>query len=553
MSDKNVQRLVLVAFCLSGAAALIYEVVWTRALSFVLGSTVYSLSILLATFMAGLALGAYIGGKIADRKGDLLLYFGLFEIGIGCFGIVTVPLIYRLPSLYFWMFKTFHLKTGVYFTVQFLLCIGIMLIPTTLMGATFPVVSKRITRTMEEMGRKVGDAYSANTFGAIAGSLIAGFVLVPLMGIKWASFTAGIVNVTIGLSILMISRFQAKRAVSVISLIVLMVGGMVVYSAELRYPSTTFYQAGRHPDLEALRAYEERSEILVDKDYAQGHIIAYREGEFISIQQGGKIEGTALSDIPNTVMLSTIPLAAFPDTSRDILVIGLGAGVTVWAANKLSDSVDVVEINPGVVDVVESYGLAGTLDGVTVHINDARRFLLYADRTFDIITSEPSLPSDSMESNLFTREFYEIASSRLGKGGVFCQWLPAWILTKRDARAAFKTFASVFEYSALWLVEASEDFIMIGSGEPFRYTLPVIRDRAMDHARTVMPEQWTAEMERQDNGFEKRFGIRLIRNEERMRDVLAMDDIPVITDDRPLIEFAVTRNILLYPDHKGKE
>ena len=91
---------VLLAFQLSGAAALIYEVTWTRALALVLGSTTYAVSTMLATFMSGLALGAALGGKLADRSDRLLFHFGLCELGIGLTGLVSVPLIYLLPAAY---------------------------------------------------------------------------------------------------------------------------------------------------------------------------------------------------------------------------------------------------------------------------------------------------------------------------------------------------------------------------------------------------------------------------------------------------------------------
>lgn len=90
----------LFAFGLSGASALIYEVTWTRAISLTIGSTTYALSTMLATFMAGLAGGGYIGGRLADRRTDLIRIFGLCEAGIGISGLLTIPVIYALPPLY---------------------------------------------------------------------------------------------------------------------------------------------------------------------------------------------------------------------------------------------------------------------------------------------------------------------------------------------------------------------------------------------------------------------------------------------------------------------
>lgn len=163
---KN-RALVLLAFGLSGAAALIYEVTWTRAISLVLGSTTYALSTMLSTFMAGLAIGSLIGGRIADRRNNLIELFAFLEAGIGVFGILTIPLIYALPPIYLYIYRAFHLNFTLFLGIQFLLCSAVMLIPTILMGMTFPLVSKAITREMAEMGRKVGNAYSVNTSGLL--------------------------------------------------------------------------------------------------------------------------------------------------------------------------------------------------------------------------------------------------------------------------------------------------------------------------------------------------------------------------------------------------
>jgi spermidine synthase len=527
MSERNIQRLLLLAFSLSGAAALIYEVVWTRALSFVLGSTVYSLSILLATFMAG-------------------RYFALFELGIGLFGLVTVPLIYLLPRLYFWMYQSFHLNVHVYFVSQFFLCSLIMLVPTTLMGATFPVVSRRITHGMEEMGRKVGDAYSVNTFGAILGSLTAGFVLVPLLGIKWASVTGGLINLAVGTVLLFFSRASFARAAALVALLALAGGGAAAFFAQMRHPGATFYMVGRYGNwsFTELSEAERTGELLFSRDYAQGHINVFRvSGGFITIQHGGQIEGTTPHDVSNTVMLAALPAAAFGRKPESMLVIGLGAGITAGAGRGLADEVEVVEINPGVVEVVERFGLPGILEGIEVHLADARRFLLYGQKKYDVITSEPSVPSSAMAANLFTREFYEIASHRLSEGGIYTQWLPEWVLTPADLRSCYKTFASVFDYVHVLSVHGSADLIMLGSKRPFPPGLSAIMERASELARGAIPAEWIQKIEGAGEHFDEMFRVMPVPvNFDR---IFTAPEIPSVTDDRPILEFAVTKNLLL--------
>jgi spermidine synthase len=420
-----------------------------------------------------------------------------------------------------------------------------MLIPTTLMGATFPIVSRRITKGMEEMGRKVGDAYSVNTLGAIVGSLAAGFLLIPLVGIKWASFTGGLINIAVGLSIIFIARAFRLRAFAVFALLAVITGGFAASQAEMKTPYLTFYQAGKFKESDLLKEAEREMEILFTRDYAEGHVTAYRVGGLFTVQHRGRSEGTGRKEMPNTVMLAALPAASFSQKPKDALLIGLGSGVTAMAGKNLVRNLEAVEINPGVAEVVEKFGFPGTLDGVKVHITDGRRYLTYTDRKYDIIITGVSVPSEAMSANLFTREFYEIVASRLKEGGVFSQHLPAWIMTKGDARSCFKTFVSVFDNAYAWLVSNSGDFILLGGKGPID-TGEVAR-RSLKLAASVFPVQWKANLQIDEREMESFFKLRLVRDAGRMKETLAMKDIAVITDDRPFLEFAVTKNLLLGP------
>jgi spermidine synthase len=420
-----------------------------------------------------------------------------------------------------------------------------MLVPTTLMGATFPVVSRRLTHGMEEMGRKVGDAYSANTFGAIAGSLTAGFVLIPLAGIKWASFTGGLINITVALLIMAVSRKGGIRKVAAISVLAALSGGVLIYNSDMKYPTATFYQASLYKDFENLKEMFGKMEVLSSKDYAEGHVIAYRGTHgFTTIQIGGKMEGTSPVDVPNTVMLAALPAALFSQKPEDVIVLGLGSGVTTWTMRKLSRNMDVVEINPGVVEAVDKFGLIGTLNGANVFTTDARKHLYYTDKQYDVITSGTSVPSETAAGNLFTREFYEIAVSKLKKGGILCQQLPGWMLTTEDSLAPFKTFSSVFENVYIWFVTRSQDFIMAGSNGPFRLGPEETAERAMDIARSGIPVEWRESIEAEGVDFRELFNIRFIGDNETLQAAFQSRDIPIITDDRSILEFIVARRLL---------
>jgi spermidine synthase len=524
-------RLVLAAFLFSGAAALIYEVVWTRALSLVLGSTTHAVSTMLATFMAGLALGAWIGGRLADRSRDPLLLFGACEVGIGLSGILSLPLIWVLPRFYLGLYRAFHLDAALFFTLQIALCALVMLLPTTLMGATFPLVSRAITGRMEELGRKVGSAYSLNTVGAVAGSLVAGFLLIPRLGMRGTVLAAGLLNLVVGLIFVLRSRRAGMRIAAAVAMALYLPVGAWAWEAQQTRTLFSFYSAHRYlddtmPFARIVARDAAALEPLFEGDYPEGHLIAYRDGGgHLLLQVGGKIEGTATRDMDNTLLLAYLPVAAH-GSPESMLVIGLGAGVTLAAAREHVERVELVEIHPGVLEAVSRHGPPGLLEGVDVARNDARNHLLRSARRWDVISSEPSYPTDPVVSNLFTREFFELAADRLSPGGVFCQWLPYHMLTNDDVTLMVKTFASVFPQAMLWKATDGLDLILLGSREPFSVGPSVIQARVEEL-----------------NGGRWPLNYRLSRSPDEIAEISAQDEVPINTDDRPILEFRVARNL----------
>ena len=202
----------MLGFGLSGMAALIYEVAWTRQLSMVFTSTVYALSIMLASFMAGLALGGWLGGKWADTRRlgslhakerdpatDLVSDLSAVEFGIGVLGLLSVLLVAVLPPIQYAFLNQFDLPPAAFFALQMALAFLVMLAPTTLMGATLPIATKVVVRSYGTLGSTLGLLYSFNTIGAVAGSLLAGFVLIPLVGVRATVIIAACVNLAVSL------------------------------------------------------------------------------------------------------------------------------------------------------------------------------------------------------------------------------------------------------------------------------------------------------------------------------------------------------------------
>ncbi|HET6823215.1 MAG TPA: fused MFS/spermidine synthase, partial [Anaerolineales bacterium] len=192
-------------FLISGAAGLIYEIVWERLLELYFGVTMVSVTLIVSAYMAGLGVGSLIGGRIArDLKNTLFLY-GLLEIGIALFGLIS-------PNLIVWVGQA---TAGAPYVLVFLISFVILLIPTTLMGMTLPLLTQSFVDRVEVSGRVIGLLYGINTLGAAIGTVLAGYVLIGFYGLDGTAYIAVLLNGLVGLFAFALSRWQfAPEAVS---------------------------------------------------------------------------------------------------------------------------------------------------------------------------------------------------------------------------------------------------------------------------------------------------------------------------------------------------
>jgi len=193
--------LLLILYFFSGACALVYEVLWGRMFGLVLGTTIVAWAIVLSAYMGGMALGSFFGGRLADRFSRPLRLFAFCEAGIGVFGACSWAIVLAAQQL---------LSSNLFINVPASLleilrisCSGIVLmVPTILMGATFPLVSKGILSKNANAGRDIGIIYSVNTFGAVFGAMATGFVLLPALGMSTTLYLAALINIAVSAIIL---------------------------------------------------------------------------------------------------------------------------------------------------------------------------------------------------------------------------------------------------------------------------------------------------------------------------------------------------------------
>ena len=208
---RHIKPTVWLIFILSGASALIYEVIWMRQLTLVFGSTVFATSTVLTAFMAGLALGSYyFGRKIDEGKMSPLKLYALLEAGIGGFCIIWPLLLTVLTGLYVLIYRNITSEFYTLSLIRFVLTFGILLIPSTLMGGTLPVLTRFFVKRLEQLGTNIGILYALNTFGAVIGTVAAGFFLIEALGIKWSLGVAIAINFGVALVALLLTRHAHK-------------------------------------------------------------------------------------------------------------------------------------------------------------------------------------------------------------------------------------------------------------------------------------------------------------------------------------------------------
>jgi spermidine synthase len=185
-------------FVLSGATGLIYEVLWARMLGLVFGATTLAVSTVLAAFMGGLAIGSALAGRFGARIRRPFRSYGLLEIGIAIYAI-AVPILFSLvDNIYAWIWQQFHPGFFAFSVWRFALSCLMLLIPTTMMGATLPILSAALFRSVTFKPGSVARLYTCNLLGAIGGTLAAGFFLLPSFGVRATIYIAAAINVIIG-------------------------------------------------------------------------------------------------------------------------------------------------------------------------------------------------------------------------------------------------------------------------------------------------------------------------------------------------------------------
>ncbi|HEV8648756.1 MAG TPA: fused MFS/spermidine synthase [Actinomycetes bacterium] len=202
------RRPILALFVASGAAGLVYQVVWSRELVLVFGNTTQAVATIVTAFLACLGLGSLVGGRLADRVSRPLRRYGALELGVAAFGLVLPFVFGRLGDAYRGLYGQLVEAPAALTMVRFALAFAAVAPATFLMGMTLPVLTRHLVRSLDETGARIGELYAANTLGAMVGTLLAGFVLIELLGLRLTSYVAVGLNVLAGLGALLLGRME---------------------------------------------------------------------------------------------------------------------------------------------------------------------------------------------------------------------------------------------------------------------------------------------------------------------------------------------------------
>ena len=506
--ESDAQRtqitIVIAGFAVSGFVALSYEVIWSRVLALIIGSSVYAFSIMLTTFLVGLAAGAMIAARLADRIRHPVRMFAFIEVAIGVTSLMGAYLFNDLPYVFVQLYRWVDSNAfGFLLFARFLIASFVMIVPTFLLGSLFPLVvriisSRKLARTT---GRTVGDAYAANTVGAIAGSFASGFILIPWIGLLGSLKLCVALNFFIAAAAFTASarRPSGKRthpkqlnvtailgvAVSVLLTIVVVLGEPpwdheVMSSAVYRYaPSLTDKSK---PELfDFLK--KGQGDTIFYKEGITATVAVQRQGNGLVLKVNGKPEASTAGDMPTQILIGALPLLVRERTD-DVLLIGLGSGVTLGTVEQFPvKRVTCVELEPAVIEASRHFEEVNNrpLEDPRLRMisNDGRNFIYTTDEKFDVIVSEPSNPWVTGVANLFTLEYFKRGAERLKDDGLFSQWLQIYEMAPEDVRTLIATFRAAFP--VVYLFRGAEgDLMLLGSKSERRLDLSILKSHLDD-------------------------------------------------------------------------
>lgn len=459
---------VMFALFIAGFAGLANEVAWTRAFILVAGPTVHAFAFVLGAIVFGLAAGALIASSLLPFLANPRFAFVLVQAGVAVACGHVLRTLASMPLLYGEEVRRLVEQPEAIVGLQASRSLVLLLPAAGLSGALFPL-GLRLLRNHFSMPQAMGFGSALNTLGAILGASLAGFVLLPEIGLDRTLRFAGLASALSALLVALHCRFTLRMVgLAAASGAMAAIFTSPAFDKEL-FAGGVYKYSAYDPDL-SVEDVLRRGELV---SYAEGraaNVSVKRIGASYSLAVDGKVDATTGGDMLTQRLLAHVPflVSAKPDNA---LVIGLGSGVTAAAAlTHAPSSVTAVEISPDVVDAARRFFADANLrvlenPKLRLVVGDARQHVLATRDLYDVIISEPSNPWMAGVSALFTREFFEAVRSRLAAGGVFCQWGHLYNMSEADLATLLATFKDVFPAAAVFVISEA-DILIVGGDVP---------------------------------------------------------------------------------------
>ena len=492
-AENSGTRLVYVAIALSGFTALGAEVVWTRLLSLLFGGTTYTFSLILAVFLFGLGIGSTGGAELARRAASPRRMLGWCQ-ALLCASIAWAAHATGASLPYWPINPSISTDVSYAFQLDLLRALWVLLPSALLWGASFPLALAAAARPGQDPARLVGGVYAGNTVGAIAGALVTSLVLVGTFGSQVAQQVLIAVSAASGALMLVVSGVQEDRSGpaptaprALTSLDVVIVAAIAVAAGLL----------GRAvPPLPGiLVAYGRYAAtwvginqiVYVGEGVTASVAVSRTPAGVLNYHNAGKVQASSKpADMRLQRMLGHLTTLV-PKHPAKVLVIGCGAGVTAGAVSidPLVAHETIAEIEPLVPQVISTHFAAYNFNvvrnpKVTVHLDDARHFLLTTRETFDAVTSDPLDPWVKGAATLYTREFFHEVRRHLNPGGAVTLFVQLYESNEDAVKSEVATFLEAFPHGAVFANTANGqgyDLVLWGPLEPTRIDVDAIQAR----------------------------------------------------------------------------
>lgn len=516
-SDR-VRLVVMIAFAVSGFAALGYEVVWTRILPLFLKTSIYAFSGMLSIYLVGIALGSLWGRKFVDRLEDPVYLFAILEIVISFFAVLGLLLLVPIDM---------NNLSGILAAI-------VLIFPVTIcLGILFPTVARCFTKSEKTIGKSIGQIYSINTVGCILGSLVCGFIFIPVLGSTLTILVLSGINLLMGITLLLICtrtyRQPHRLSIAVAGIICTLFVALIVHDP--------FYQITKQ---RVKNMFGDDGIIYMHKESVAATITAFgRSQDPLSKQLW--INGYGMTTlVTDAKLMAHLPIL-LTENPKNVLIVCFGMGTTLRSAVVHENTtVDVVELVPDTYDAYKFYHLDGPEilknPRVNHYIDDGRNYLLMRNTLYSVITIDPAPPIYSAGTvNLYSREFIALCKDHLDSNGTLCLWVPA--AHYPEVRMIMQTFQSVFPHTSLWKGPVYKGFYLIGTQKPVQIPLDRFR-RAFENKKFL---EDINEYDKSVYSGDALAGL-FILNETELAEYL--QDVPIITDNYPYTEFPLWRSII---------